>query len=79
VQTEGFQVPMLAWDLGVRTSYVQASPLSRADAGEAPNVIFQTRAQRHAHLLPALSNWPTTPYTLALHNKRFKVYEHCNR
>ncbi len=78
VQTEGFQVPMLAWQLGVRTSYVQASPTSAADPGAAPNVIFQARAQRNAHLLPALSNWPTTPYTLVLRNKRFKVYEHCN-
>lgn len=78
VQTEGFQVPMLAYQLGVRTSYVQASPLTREEAGPPPNVIFQARAQRHAHLLPSLSNWPTTPYTLVLHNKRFKVYEHCN-
>jgi hypothetical protein len=77
VQTEGFQVPMLAWDLGVRTSYVQASPTSHDEPGPPPNVIFQARAQRNAHLLPALSNWPTTPYQLVLRNKRFKVYEHC--
>jgi hypothetical protein len=78
VQTEGFQVPMVAWELGVRTSYVQASPATGSDPGPAPNVIFQARAQRTAHLLPALSDWPTTPYTLVLRNKRFKVYEHCN-
>ena len=41
-------------------------------------MIFQARAQRNAHLLPALGDWPTTPYTLVLRNKRFKVYEHCN-
>jgi hypothetical protein len=78
VQTEGFQVPMLAWYLGVRTSYVQASPASATEPGPAPNVIFQTRAQRNAHLLPLLSNWPATQYRLVLRNKRFKVYEHCN-
>ncbi len=78
VQTEGFQVPMLAWQLGVRTSYVQASPTAGEEPGLPPNVIFQARAQRNAHLLPLLSNWPTTPYQLVLRNKRFKVYEHCN-
>ncbi len=55
--TEGFQVPMLAWTLGVHTTQVQASPVSSAGPPPpAPNVIFQTRAQRNAHLLPLLQH-----------------------
>jgi hypothetical protein len=77
VMTEGFQVPMLAWTLGVHTSQVQAAPLPPAPPPAAPNVIFQTRAQRKAHLLPLLSTWATTQYTLVLRNKTFRVFEHC--
>jgi hypothetical protein len=77
VMTEGFQVPMIAYDLGVHTLQVQASPLTAQNPPPAPNVIFQTRAQRHAHLLPLLSTWPTTSYTLAAHDRTFRVFEHC--
>jgi hypothetical protein len=78
VMTEGFQVPMLAYTLGVHTLDVRASPQSPSAAGAAPNVIFQARAQRHSRLLPALSDWPGTRYKLVLRTRRFKVYEHCN-
>jgi hypothetical protein len=78
VMTEGFQVPMLAYTLGVHTLDVRASPASKSDAGVPPNVIFQARAQRHSHLLPALGNWPGAHYKLVLRTRRFKVYEHCN-
>jgi hypothetical protein len=78
VMTEGFQVPMVAYTLGVHTLQVQASPQPRGDAGPPPNVIFQARAQRHSRLLPTLSDWPGTRYRLVLHNRRFNVYEHCN-
>jgi hypothetical protein len=77
VMTEGFQVPMLAWMLDVHTVQVLTSPLSSTEAGPPPNVIFQTREHRHAHLLPFLTNWPTTHYQLVLHNRTFRVYEHC--
>ena len=78
VMTEGFQVPMLAWNLGVHTQQVKASPLSPAEPGPAPNVIFQTRAQRHSHLLPVVSAWrATTTYRLVAHVRTFRVYEHC--
>jgi hypothetical protein len=78
VMTEGFQVPLLAYTLGVHTLDVRASPQSKGDAGAPPNVIFQARAQRHSHLLPALNDWPGTRYKLAARTRRFKVYEHCN-
>jgi hypothetical protein len=77
VMTEGFQVPMLAWALGVHTLQVEGSPLTPSQAGPAPNVIFQTRAQRHAHLLPTLRAWPTVQYTLVAHVRTFRVYSHC--
>ena len=65
VMTEGFQVPMVAWTLGVHTLQVQASPVSAsAPPPPAPNVVFQTRAQRNAHLLPLLRTWPGTHYQL---------------
>jgi hypothetical protein len=78
VMTEGFQVPMIAYDLGVHTLTIQASPLSAPPPGTpGPNVIFQARAQRNAHLLPSLRNWPTTHYKLAAITRTFRVYESC--
>jgi len=78
VMTEGFQVPMLAWTLGVHTMQVQAAPVGTGPPPPAPNVIFQTREHRHAHLLPRLSTWPSSRYQLVLRNRTFKVYEHCS-
>ncbi len=77
VMTEGFQVPLIAYVLDVHTDDVAASPLGPSQAGPAPNVIFQTRETRHAHLLPPLTDWPATAYRLVLRNKTFRVYEHC--
>jgi hypothetical protein len=78
VMTEGFQVPMLAWTLGVHTFRVEASPLPGQPVPPAPNVIFQTRAQRHASLLPRVRDWsPSVPYQLVAHVRTFKVYSHC--
>ena len=77
VMTEGFQVPMLAWTLGVHTIDVQASPLSVHNPGPPPNVIFQTRAQRNAHLLPVVGAWTQTPYKLVARTRTFRVFEHC--
>jgi hypothetical protein len=76
--TEGFQVPMLAWTLGVHTLQVQASPLPGQPVPPAPNVIFQTRAQHHASLLPRVRDWSASvPYQLVAHVRTFKVYAHC--
>jgi hypothetical protein len=76
VMTEGFQVPMLAYDLGVHTSWVQASPLELPPP-PAPNVIFQVRAQHGAHLLPFLSTWPNVHYKLVTQTRTYRVFEHC--
>jgi hypothetical protein len=78
VMTEGFQVPMVAWTLGVHTLQVEASPLPGQAIPPAPNVIFQTRAQRHASLLPRVRDWSrVVPYQLVAHARTFKVYSHC--
>jgi hypothetical protein len=77
VMTEGFQVPMLAWTLGVHTVQVQASPLPNAPLPPSPNVIFQTRAQRHSHLLPVVGAWANVPYRVVAHARTFRVFENC--
>ncbi len=63
VMTEGFQVPMVAYALDVRTLSVTAPPI-HIDPGTqpAPATILQTRAQSNAHLLPApqtIRDWET--------------------
>lgn len=77
VMTEGFQVPMLAWMLGVHTLRVQAPPFSTARPGPPPNVIFQTRATRRAFLLPVVSGWKSTHYRLVAHVRTFNAYSSC--
>jgi hypothetical protein len=76
VMTEGFQVPMVAWTLGVHTADVQAPPASGAPP-PAPNVILQTRAQSHATLLPIVRTWPNVHYTYAAHVRTFRLFTHC--
>jgi hypothetical protein len=70
VMTEGFQVPMVAWVLGVSTTRIEASPPHGGaaypqPAEDAPNLILQTRDTRSAHLLPLLSTWPAVHYHYA--------------
>jgi hypothetical protein len=80
VMTEGFQVPMLAWNLHVHTLAIEASPPSYAARGAPPAVIFQTRAQRNASLLPHVYYWATQPgahYTLVAHDRTFRVFANC--
>ncbi len=80
VMTEGFQVPLLAWTLGVHTDQVEASPLDSNNPGAPPSVIFQTRAQRSSHLLPFVRAWKTTHYRRVTHVRTFNVYvtDACN-
>jgi hypothetical protein len=76
VMTEGFQVPMVAWTLGVHTLQVEAPPPGD-DPGEPPNVIFQTRDTRHAALLPIVHTWPAVHYTYVGHSGPFRMFTHC--
>ncbi len=77
VMTEGFQVPMVAWTLGVHTLMVEAPAAAGAPPGPAPNVIFQTRDTRSASLLPLVHTWPGTPYRFVGQFRTFRVFEHC--
>jgi hypothetical protein len=74
--TEGFQVPMVAWALGVHTVQVGAPPTG-GPPPPAPNVIFRTRAQRNATPLPLLSDWPNVHYQRVAHVRTFSVYSNC--
>jgi len=78
VMTEGFQVPMVAWTLGVHTADVEASPLAGAPAPPAPNVILQTRAQSNSTLLPIVHTWPDVPYRLAGRTRTFRLFVNCH-
>jgi hypothetical protein len=76
VMTEGFQVPMVAWTLGVHTLDVQAPP-TEGPPPPAPNVILQTRAQSNATALPIVHTWPNVHYTYAAHVRTFRLFTHC--
>ena len=70
IMTEGFQVPMVAWVLGVPTTRIEAPPTNGGaaypqPAEDAPNLVLQTRDTRSAHLLPLLSTWPSVRFHYA--------------
>lgn len=86
VMTEGFQVPLVAWTLGVHTLEILSPPPAGAppgqatgeDPGPAPNVILQTRASRNLKRLPIVHSWPTVHYVYAGHNGPFRLFTHCH-
>ena len=77
VMTEGFQVPMVAWTLGVHTLDIEASPAAGAPPPPAPNVILQTRAQSNSTLLPIVHAWPNVHYRYAGHVRTFRLFTNC--
>ena len=77
VMTEGFQVPMVAWTLGVHTLDIEASPAAGAPPPPAPNVILQTRAQSNSALLPIVHAWPNVHYRYAGHVRTFRLFTNC--
>ncbi|MGH2877098.1 MAG: hypothetical protein ACRDLV_12680, partial [Solirubrobacteraceae bacterium] len=77
VMTEGFQVPMVAWTLGVATPRIWAPPAAGAPAGPAPNLILQTRDTRSASLLPYLSTWPSVRYHYVGTGGPVHMFSHC--
>jgi hypothetical protein len=81
VMTEGFQVPMVAWTLGVHTLRVQAEPSNLAGP-PWPAVILQARAQSNSTLLPTpqqIIAWEHAgaPYKLVAHVRTFRVFSTC--
>jgi hypothetical protein len=77
VMTEGFQVPMVAWTLGVHTVQIEAPPIEGASPPPPPNVILQTRDTRDAALLPIVHTWPEVHYTYFGHSGPFRLFTHC--
>jgi hypothetical protein len=81
VMTEGFQVPMVAWALGVHTMRIEAPP-SKVAPPPWPTVILQTRAQSNSTLLPTVPQiraWQATgaPYRLVDRVRTFRVFSAC--
>jgi hypothetical protein len=82
LMTEGFQVPMVAYYLGVHTLQVQAPPSHSPAPPPWPNVILQTRAQSNATLLPTAGTivaWEHdgARYTLLAHVRTFRIFSTC--
>jgi hypothetical protein len=78
IMTEGFQVPLVAWTLGVHTLRVQGPPAAGAPPGPAPNAVLQTAAHTDGTLLPILHQWSTTThYTYAGTERTFRLFTHC--
>jgi hypothetical protein len=75
VMTEGFQVPMVAYALGVRTLRVEANPVKGPTPAPYPSVIMQARANRRAHLLPLLP--PAAGFHRIVHTRTFQIYTSC--
>jgi hypothetical protein len=79
--TEGFQVPMVAWTLGVHTLRIEATP-SNLVGPPWPAVILQTRAQSNSHLLPTPAQiiaWEHAgaQYRQVAHVRTFRVFSTC--
>ena len=79
--TEGFQVPMVAWTLGVHTLRVEAEPATLSGP-PWPAVILQTRAQSNSTLLPTPSQilaWDRAGarYRQIAHVRTFRVFSTC--
>ena len=77
VMTEGFQVPMVAYALGVRTARVDGPPAATGPVGPAPDLVLQARATRSSALLPYISSWPSVRYTAHGGTGPFHLYTHC--
>ncbi|MBV9192519.1 MAG: hypothetical protein JO168_00140 [Solirubrobacterales bacterium] len=82
IMTEGFQVPMAAWNLGVPTARITATPLGLVGA-PWPNVLLQNRAQSNSTLLPLpeqIAAWERAGahYRLIVHNRTFRVFTTCS-
>ena len=81
VMSEGYQVPMVAWMLGVAPAAVQ-SPPAHLSGAPWPGVILQDRAEEDAALLPAprqIRAWEHdgARYRLQAHVRTFSVFSTC--
>jgi hypothetical protein len=81
VMTEGYQVPMVAWTLGLPEARVKPPP-SRLTGPPWPNVILQDRAHLNSALLPApaqIAAWEHAGgrYRLLARTRSFTVFSTC--
>jgi hypothetical protein len=84
VMTEGFQVPMVAYALGVHTLTVEAPPPEIRAPAPWPNVIFQDRETRHATLLPqagTILHWNEVGarFQQVAHARTFRLFTDCRK
>ena len=79
VMTEGFQVPMVAWTLGVHTDRIEPSPLNAAEPGTPPNVILQASAHTGGIKLPIVRAWENVTYKFVAQVRTFRLFTHCAR
>ena len=77
IMTEGFQVPQVAWYLGVHTDRLEGPPTEAEPPGPAPNVVLQAAPHTHWTPLPLLSTWPGTHYSYVAGTRTFRLFEHC--
>jgi hypothetical protein len=77
IMTEGFQVPAVAWYMGVHTDQIEGPPAEGEPPGPAPNVVLQASAHSNSTPLPLLQQWPNTHYTDEGATRAFRLYEHC--
>jgi len=81
VMAEGYQVPMVAWMLGLPPARVEPPP-SRSTPDRWPSVIFQDRANADSALLPApgqIAAWEHAGarYGLLARTRSFTVFSTC--
>jgi len=77
IETENYEVPMVAWYLGVESVDISDElPRSVANNGAPadPNVILQTRDTGTARLLPKV---PKYKHYTEIRQRTFRLYEHC--
>ncbi len=82
VMTEGYQVPMVAWMLGLPQASVNPPPSRGAGRRPWPNVILQDRARPGSALLPApgqIAGWEHAGarYGLLARTRSFTVLSTC--
>ena len=74
IQTENYQVPMVAFYLGLESVDVSDEPVPGLPPPPDPNVIFQTRDTGTARLLPRI---PTDRRYTVITQRTYRLYEHC--
>jgi hypothetical protein len=80
VMTEGFQVPLVAWTLGVHTDQVEAPPGPGVQPGAGPPVILQAAAQRKRTPLPVVRRFTNyTSYRIVEQTRSFRLLTDCGK